>query len=305
MNSMSRSQKLKLLIPLVILLFVTAYGWHKHLNKESTITGHLSNREMTEISGIAASGINPDLYYIHNDSGDLSRFFSITPDGSLKSIIYFKGDDHGRFGVQDCEDIAVGPGPVKGKSYVYLGDIGDNNSSRKQITVYRMEEKKEWATDSVSHADAAPLRLNYPDGPKDAETLMIDPIEKLIYIVSKRHDTVGVYSTPLNYKAGDDRVLTKCCKLFFEGYKPFKWITAGDISKDGQQILLKNYTKVYYWKRAGNEPIWKTMLKKPEELPYVQEKQGEAIGFTPDGKGYYTTSEGVYSPIYYYSIPGK
>ncbi len=305
MTSTTRPQKLKLLIPLVIILFFTAYGWHRHVRKEFTVAGHLHSQEMTEISGIAASGMTPDLYYVHNDSGDISRFFSISPDGELKSIIYFKGDPSERYGVHDCEDIAVGPGPVKGKSYVYMGDIGDNYSVRKYITVYRMEEKKAWATDSLSSGEAVPLHLKYPDGPKDAETLMIDPVEKLIYIVSKRHDSVAVYSTPLNYKANDTLVLTKHCKLFFAGYKPFKWITAGDISKDGRQILLKSYSKVYYWKRTGNEPIWKTMLKKPEELPYEQEKQGEAIGFTPDGKGYYTTSEGVYSPIYYYSIPEK
>jgi len=93
--------------------------------------------------------------------------------------------------------------------------------------------------------------------------------------------------------------------LFFPGIKPFKWITAGDISKDGRQVLIKNYTNVYYWKRDGNEPIWKTIEKNPQILPYIQEKQGEAIGFTPNGKGYYTTSEGVYSPIYYYRLPGE
>jgi hypothetical protein len=260
---------------------------------------------MDEISGIAASGINPDIYYVHNDSGDTSRFFSIYPNGQVKSTVYFKGDPKEIRGVYDCEDIAVGPGPVKGKNYVYMGDIGDNYSVRKYLTVYRMEEKRSWETDSIAKADAAPIHLKYPDGPKDAETLMIDPIEKLIYIVSKRQDSVTVYTSPLNYKPNDTVVLTKRCKLFFSGYKLFKWITAGDISKDGKQILIKSYTKVYYWEREGNEPIWKTLQKKYRVLPYIQEKQGEAIGFTPDGKGYYTTSEGVYSPIYYYPIPGR
>ncbi len=258
---------------------------------------------MNEISGIAASGINDNLYYVHNDSGDTSRFFAITPNGQLKSTIYFKGDAKESYGVKDCEDIAVGPGPVKGKSYVYLGDIGDNSSVRSYLTIYRMEEKTSWATDSITSTNAVPLHLKYPDGPKDAETLMLDPIEKLLYIVSKRQDSVTVYSTPLSYKPNDTVVMTKCCKLFFNGYKLFKWITAGDISKDGRQILLKSYVHVYYWKRGENEPVWKAMLRAPQVLPYEQEKQGEAIGFTPDGKGYYTTSEGVYSPIYYYSIP--
>jgi len=135
---------------------------------------------------------------------------------------------------------------------------------------------------------------------------MIDPIEKLIYIVSKRRDSVGIYTTPLIYKPNDTVILSLHGKLSFKGIKPFKWITAGDISKDGTQILLKSYDKVHYWQRPLNEPVWKAMLtQKPQELPYTMEKQGEAIGFTPDGKGYYTTSEGVYSPIYYYKIPGR
>ena len=45
------------------------------------------------------------------------------------------------------------------------------------------------------------------------------------------------------------------------------------------------------------------MQRKPIELFYKPEKQGEAIGFTLDGKGYYTTSEGVFAPIYYYPLP--
>jgi hypothetical protein len=300
---MSRGSKIKLLVPIVIIMFFGAYGRHKLVEKRTNISGRLQKKTMDEISGIAASGINPDIYYVHNDSGDTSRFFAILPTGKLKSTIYFKGDPKEKQAVHDCEDIAVGPGPVKGKSYVYMGDIGDNNSKRQYITVYRMEEKKTWIKNSQSKANAAPIHFKYPDGPRDAETLMIDPVEKLIYIVSKRQDSVTVYTSPLNYKTNDTLVLTKRCKLFFPGYKLFKWITAGDISKDGRQVLIKSYVKVYYWKRDGNEPIWKTLQKKPRILPYIQEKQGEAIGFTPDGKGYYTTSEGVYSPIYFYNIP--
>jgi len=184
-----------------------------------------------------------------------------------------------------------------------MGDIGDNGSTRDYISIYRMEEKRSWAKDSLIHTTAVQANFRYPDGPRDAETLMLDPVEKLLYIVSKRTDSVTIYSTPLDFKQNDTLVLTRRCKLYFNGFRPFKWITAGDISKDGQQILLKSYVKVYYWKRLNNEPVWKTMLRKPAELPYEEEKQGEAVGFTPDGKGYYTTSEGVFSPIYYYSIP--
>ncbi|MFC0516355.1 hypothetical protein ACFFGT_19250 [Mucilaginibacter angelicae] len=281
-----------------------AFAKHRLLDKQD-ITGTLNNKEMDEISGIAASGISPDIYYVHNDSGDTSRFFAITNGGKLKSTIYFKGDKANGLGVHDCEDIDVGPGPEKGKSYVYLGDIGDNAQNRPYITIYRMAEKKSWATGNAATANTEAVRADfkYPDGAKDAETMMIDPIDKQLIIVSKRSDTVAVYTSPLKYKANETIVLTKRCKLFFPGFKPFKWITAGDISKDGQQVLLKSYDKVYYWRRQHNEPIWETMVRKPQELTYKVEKQGEAIGFQADGKGYYTTSEGVFAPIYHYDVP--
>ncbi|HVV55672.1 MAG TPA: hypothetical protein VHC47_10125 [Mucilaginibacter sp.] len=301
---MSRTRKIKIILPLTLILFFAAYADHKHAEKKQDVSGMLRNKQMDEISGIAASRIHPGIYYVHNDSGDTSRFFAITPKGNIKSVIYFKGDPKEPLGVADCEDIAVGIGPAAGKSYVYMGDIGDNHAVRKYITVYRMEEQKDWiGKDSIVKANAVPVHFRYPDGPRDAETLMIDPIEKLMYIISKRTDSVAVYTSPLNYKANDTLVLTKRCKLFFNGFRPLKWITAGDISGDGQQVLVKNYEKVYYWKRNGDEPIWKTLLRKPQELPYKFERQGEAIGFTPDGKGYYTTSEGVFAPIYYYTIP--
>src|ERR1700761_1309757 len=107
---MSRQRKITLLIPIVIILFFGAYARHKFENKRIDITGRLQRRDLDEISGIAASGINGNLYYVHNDSGDTSRFFAILPSGEIKSTIYFKGDPREGKGVRDCEDIAVGPG---------------------------------------------------------------------------------------------------------------------------------------------------------------------------------------------------
>jgi hypothetical protein len=301
-KEMSRRRKLNILIPIVVLMFIGAYAKHRLIDRKQQPESHLQDKEMDETSGIAASTLNRGIYYVHNDSGDTSRFFAITPDGKLHTTIYYKGHRQ-HLGAIDVEDIDVGPGPVPGKSYVYIGDIGDNGAERKFITVYRAEEKKNWGKDSLANTVPVPINLKYPDGAKDAETMMIDPIEKLIYIVTKRYDTVGVYTYPLKYRNDDTVTMTFRTKLYFKGIKPFKWITAGDISKDGSKILLKSYEKVYYWQRQPNEPAWRAMQRPPRELPYKQEKQGEAIGFTPDGKGYYTTSEGVFAPIYYYQTP--
>lgn len=141
---MNRRKRLYIILPTIIMMFCFAYARHKYVQKEYDITGSLQTKDLDEVSGIAASGINKDMYYIHNDSGDTSRFFAINPSGKINSIIYFNGDPKLRMGVRDCEDIAVGPGPVDGKSYVYVGDIGDNYAKRKYITVYRIEEQTAW-----------------------------------------------------------------------------------------------------------------------------------------------------------------
>ena len=294
----SRIRKRNILLIVVLVLFGGSYARHKYLISQITVSGRLMDRAMGETSGIAASGIFKDMFYVHNDSGDESRFFMITPDGKLHHTFKYNGNNF-----SDCEDIAVGPGPIQGKSYVYVGDIGDNGTDRDAITIYRFEEKQSWLKDSIVNLTSQKLHLKYPDGQKDAETLMIDPVDKLFYIVTKRKDTVRIYTSPLIHKVNDTLTLTFRGKLFFEGTKPFKWITGGDISKDGDKILLKSYEKVYYWKRAGKEHLWQTLQKSPEILTYQVEKMGEAIGFAANGKSYYTVSEGVYAPIYYYTTP--
>lgn len=256
----------------------------------------LQDEELKETSGIAASHLNKNILYVHNDSGDTSRFFAISPNGQLKESFYFKGD------AIDCEDIAVGPGPEKGKSYVYLGDIGDNHHERRTIEIYRFQEPALTAAKTVN-LKCSTFYFRYPDGQHDAETLMVDPVEKLFYIVTKREDSVGVYTAPLNASFTDTISLKLQCKLHFKGLPLLKWITAGDISADGKQILLRSYQNIYYWKRKPGEPVWKAMQGNPQELTHKAERQGEAVGFTTDGKGFYSTSEGKNAPLNFYQSP--
>ena len=256
--------------------------------------------ELNEISGLVVTKNNT--IYVHNDSGDTTRFFAINSHGDLFGTYYFQGDPKRKLlGILDCEDIAYGPGPDNGKNYIYLGDIGDNSSLRPYISVYRIPEPDKAGKVKVSREL---VHLKYPNRPQDAEAMMVDPISKELIIVSKRQDTVGIYSTSLSFKDGDTVKLQKRGSLYLPVrlVPSSKYVVSGDISADGKQILLKTYQNVYYWQRQGNEPINQTLLRKPIELPYVRERQGEAIGFTPDGKGYYCISEGLNPVIYYYPL---
>ncbi|WP_345952584.1 hypothetical protein [Mucilaginibacter sp. PAMB04168] len=300
---MKNFKKRRILWPvLIFVLELAAYAQNKR-DDTNYISGYLQSDLNGETSGIAASGKHSDVYYIHNDSGDNNRFFAIDRQGKLLGTYYYV-TDKGAVNVKDCEDIAVGPGPLPNKSYVYIGDIGDNGASNRSVNIYRIAEPDLPAVaDSAQTLQCSVLSVTYPDGPKDAETLMIDPTEKLLYIVTKRHSMVSVYTAPLNFKANDTVTLTKRCQLHFKGLQPFKWIVSGDISKDGNQVVLKSYSRVYYWRRHDKEAVWQTLQRKPVQPAYEQEKLGEAIGFAANGNSYYTVSEGKRQPIYHYTIP--
>ncbi len=303
---MTRPRKWQFLWPVLILaLELAAYAQNKRDDK-NYVAGKLKSELNNETSGIAASSKHQNLFYIHNDSGDEGRFFAISPDGALKGVYKYSADGAPGYGVRDCEDIAVGPGPDSTKSYVYIGDIGDNGENYPSINIYRTEEPDLYAkADSTVRVKHANLTLRYPDGPHDSETLMIDPLEKLLYIVTKRHKSVSVYTAPLLFNNNDTVTLTKRADLHFRGLQPFKWIVSGDISKDAKQVVLKSYSRIYYWSRQGNEPIWQTLQRKPQQPAYEQERLGEAIGFAANGRSYYTVSEGMKQPIFHYAVPKK
>src|ERR1700709_2495176 len=66
------------------------------------------DKRMDELSGLVVSRRQPGILYVHNDSGDSSRFFAIGTDGSLKGIFYFTGEKAlAPLGVKDVEDITM------------------------------------------------------------------------------------------------------------------------------------------------------------------------------------------------------
>jgi hypothetical protein len=146
----------------------------------------------------------------------------------------------------DWEDIAAGPGPVRDRLYLYVGDLGDNNSVRSEIVVYRipeptsLDDKSSKARPQVSQA-AEVIRLRYPDGSHDAEALLVHPSSGDLYIVNK-----VTFASPSVYKAAAPLSTNKVITLtrlgdlklpsLFGGI-----ITGGDISPSGTRVALCDY----------------------------------------------------------------
>ena len=87
-------------------------------------SGTIQNSAVTEASGIVASHLNYNVLWTHNDSGNPAQIFPMTPAGTNLGTYSITGASN-----TDWEDIAIGPGPVSGTQYIYIGDIGDNNAA--------------------------------------------------------------------------------------------------------------------------------------------------------------------------------
>ena len=250
---------------------------------ERHVRGLLEHGPIDEASGIAASRMNVGVIWAHNDSGDQPRLFALDGNGKHLGVYEILGAE-----AEDWEDMAVGPGPKAERSYLYIADMGDNNAQRDVKTIYRLPEPivklgQEPIDSALSGVKA--IRFRYPDGRRDAETLMVDPQSGDFIIVSKREQRVGIYAARAPQSTEEIIVLERVGTLALHN------VVGGDISPSGREILIKTYNGVYYWQRLAGLPVWDAMVAQPVALPYFPEPQGEAIAWAPDEMGYFTLSE--------------
>ncbi len=258
------------------------------------VMGVVQNSSLDELSGIAASRRNPGVLYVHNDSGDAARIYAITENAQWLGECMIQGAKN-----QDWEDIAVGPGPEPNRPYIYIGDIGDNGAKRPEVVVYRVPEPKVDAGMVFGRMGIGPteaIRLTYPDGPRDAETLLVDPLTRDIYIMSKRELFPKVYRAA--YPQSTDQ-LTKLEQVATLPLGMFP--TGGDISPDGRRVIVRGMFGAALWERRVDKPLWCAFQGRPKAIPVAAEPQGEAICFDRQGAGYFTISEGKQPRLYYFA----
>ena len=248
------------------------------------VAGILNNDKIDEASGLVRSIEHPGTLWTHNDSGDNARIFLINDQAEYLLTCTLNNATN-----RDWEDIAIAKDPATGISRIYIGDIGDNRAKYDYVEIYILDEPQNIQSGNISIDKFDKIVLKYPDGPRDAESLMVHPLTGDIYIISKRENNVGVYLTKYPYNFSDTIIMEKILTL------PFTQVVAGDISADGKEILLKTYQKIYYFKIISNESITDALSRNAQVLPYIVEPQGEAICWSADAKSYYTLSE--FSPF--------
>lgn len=268
-----------------------------------TDAGVITSPAITEASGIVASRTEPGVWWVHNDSGDAPVIYAVSDSGELLRTVTLTGAT-----ARDWEDIAIGPGATPdAPDLLYVGDIGDNAmlqndvaQARESLTVYRLEEPtvdlaagSGTARTKVGKAAVDTLTLVYPDGPHDAEAMVVDPVDGDLLLITKDWGRTGesqVYRAPADAADGSTTTLEHVGTVPLERGT---LVTGADVSPDGTVVALRSYGAVELYPRPSGGPLWQAFDESPCAGPVPSEQQGESIGFAADGSSYMTVSEGT------------
>ena len=268
----------------------------------------LPDRVLHEPSGLAASQVNPGVVYVHSESDVHGMVAVSTEDAQVV----------GTYDVPipqqwDWEDIATGPCPSG--SCVFAGDIGRSNGKPNPPTtfaVYRVPEPDLASGKTSGTLTGDWFRFRYPDGPHNAEALMVHPRTGAIYVVTKeRSGASGVYRFPELLPAPSADTVTTLTKVatlqvpVWTGSPTntnaatfYAQVTAGAIHPDGDRFVLRTPYQVLEYRAPAGESFEAAFQAQPTSLTVpAGEGQGEAIDFATDGSAYFTISEAPAPPF--------
>ncbi len=234
----------------------------------------LSDQRIVESSSLARSAYGKGVLWTSNDSGGGPVLYAIAANGSTVATYTVNN-----VSAKDWEGMASASSGAY--HWLYLGDIGDNGKKRPTIAVHRVIEPTTLKNGSL---DATTWTFRYPDGPHNAETLMVNPSTLRMYIVTK--DTAGgvIYQAPANLSTTATNVLVKV------GTAPVTLSDGAFI--DGTRFVLRGYERAYLYAKLGATPV-----------VFGMPQPGESItpGYTAGTV--YTGEEGTSSKVWRVTMP--
>lgn len=239
---------------------------------------------LSQTSGIVASREHANVLYALTDS-DKNEIYVMQESGKALGTLALDVTPN------DWEGMSMGV-VADGPDWIYVADIGDNNSNRASIVIYRFEEPvasvlSPTGTLSISEIESATLA--YPNGAKNAEAMFVDPKTQDLIIATKDQGTATVYRAPGSAFGSASTTLEEVGKISMNSQ-----ISAGDISATGDLIVFRTYDSLLLFPRAAT---WKdTFTATGITIPApakAEDPQSEGVTFTSDGKAWLSAGEQV------------
>src|SRR3954463_14600890 len=241
----------------------------------------VTDARLPELSGLVVVG---DRMVAINDGGDQLTVYVLDTSCAVVDVRTAAVDPY------DPEDLAVGPDGT-----VWFADIGDNRADRPTVALLAL------------HPDGstAIYRMSYPDGPHDAESLLLAPDGTPYFVTKEILGASGVYRPSAPLTEGVVTPLERAAAVNFTltgteggpvGRAGQLMATGGAVSRDGTMIALRTYTDAYVWP-LSNSDVPAALAGTPVRIALPPAPQGEAISFSADDRQLVVTGEGLPSDV--------
>ena len=239
---------------------------------------------LPELSGLAASRVQPGHWWALNDSGNPAELVLLSPELRQRGRVPVVGG-----GNHDWEDLASFE--WQGRAWLLVGDIGNNFGFRAEGQLLLIPEPG--PGDAEAHVERT-LRYRFEDGARDCEALAVDVTAGQILLADKGRRPVGLYALPLE---GGDGVITARRIADFPELVPTPppkvmglaarrgrgTATAMDVSADGTRLAVLTYLSMSLFERRPGQG-WAQALAQPSLSLRLPRKTGfEAMALDPEG----------------------
>jgi hypothetical protein len=266
--------------------------------------GQMDTSILKEGSGIVVSREFPGRLYHVNDHGHTPAVYVTDYSGKVEQTILTPWLDKK---TSDTESMSYGK--CGDKSYIFVGDTGDNDSDRSSIRIAWFEEKKTYPPDV---AMLGTISLTYPDHPHNTEAMIVHPNGDLILFTKEftrirlghhkhkmtvRNSQVYRLKDLTSKKSGSYK-LESLGELqipaLVGGTDPEAQIVTDSAVYDDGRILLLTYGAAIELSWAPGEKLKaakEMKLGRDYSIVRFHLPHQESIGFLPDGSGFIATSE--------------
>jgi hypothetical protein len=261
------ASRLRLLLAVVTFLVIVPTA----ARATDTIAFTMRDARITGSSGLTVDPAG-NLYWTVNDLDDRGVVYGIRLDGTVQGTLNFRAQP------RDVEAVAMHG------DRLYVADIGDNNASRRFVRVYVFTNPRANDLTVTYHA----YDFRYPDGPQDAETLLINDSGRL-FIVTKG-PKAAIYEASAKPKRQGVNDLEQV------GSAPPD-VTDGTFLPGGDRIALLTYSSV--------KVIDATSYEVTASGPIPDQPLAESLTVSLDQASLLVGSVGKKSKVYSIAVPNE
>ena len=216
----------------------------------------MNDSAIDESSGIAVSRRLQGVLWTHNDSASPPEIFAVNEDGELIRSFLIAGAEN-----RDWEDIAL---DERGNLYIF--DNTSRGDPQHRSTIYVLPEPDPFQ-EAVAQ-DPKKFTVRFPDGAFDCETLFA--WDGKLYLVTKPWDG----TLPRIYRFDD---VGQDGTASFVGNVPVRtMITGGDITAEGNRIVLSSYRALLIFQGSGPP---ETLLQSDPLICRMNARQVEGVSW--------------------------